>query len=182
MTGNTNRDENAESLNFCPHCGAKVLMVQNALMATETGVMGRVKKVDPVVLILHERGLDTVSLSSHEWTTFDAKDIKTAKFRPRTVTAKLPILPDESWEASGDVLQRFDNMLKTRHRSHRLKQGRFEELDWTYNILESEWRGVVLALHDGRELYFATEQAKGVFWHGAAYRLSKVISTMVKAS
>jgi len=29
------------------------------------------------------------------------------------------------------------------------KQGSFEELDWTRNILEAEWRGVVLALHDG---------------------------------
>ena len=28
MTENTNRDENAESLNFCPHCGAKVLATE----------------------------------------------------------------------------------------------------------------------------------------------------------
>ena len=123
MTESTNRDENAESLDFCPHCGAKVLMAQNALMATELGLMGRVKKVDPVVLILHERGLDMVSLSSYEWTTFEAKDIKAARFRPRAVTAKLPLLPDESWEEVGDVLQKFDNMLKSRHWSHRLKQG-----------------------------------------------------------
>jgi hypothetical protein len=72
--------------------------------------------------------------------------------------------------------------LKSRHWSRRLKQGRFEELEWTHSILEAEWRGVVLALHDGRELYFATEQTKGVFWHGAAWKLSKAISTMVKAA
>jgi hypothetical protein len=38
---------------------------------------------------------------------------------------------------------------------------------------DSAERGVMLALHDGKQLYMATDQAKGTFWHDAAWKLSK---------
>jgi len=117
LTENTNRDENAESLNFCPHCGAKVLATEPALLAKETGFISRVKQVDPVLLVLTERGLDLWSLTRNDWIlAVEAKEITSAKFIPdRFVTAKLPELPQEAWEEAGPMLKAFDHMLKLRH-------------------------------------------------------------------
>jgi hypothetical protein len=86
-------------------------------LAKETGFISRVKQVDPVLLVLTERGLDLWSLTRNDWIlAVEAKEITSAKFIPdRFVTAKLPELPQEAWEEAGPMLKAFDHMLKLRH-------------------------------------------------------------------
>jgi len=184
LTENTNRDENAESLDFCPHCGARVLATEPALLATDMGFMSRVKQVDPVLLVLTERGLDVWGLTRNDWIlAVEAKEITSAKFIPdRFVTAKLPELPQEAWEVAGPMLKAFDHMLKLRHWRYRISRGMFDEADWTYSLREAQWRGVQVRLHDGREFYFAIEQTKGLFWKSPAWKLSKATSAIMKAT
>ena len=164
-------------MDFCPHCGAKVLTTQPALLATETGFMSRVKQVDLVLIVLTERSVDVWSASQNGWTlSLEAREILRAKFiASRQVNAKLPELPEKAREIVGPMREFFDD---------KLKQWRFRLLraDWADALKESSWPGVQIKLHDGREFFFAIERTPGFFWNTSAWKLSKAISTMMKTA
>ena len=161
-----------KEMDFCPHCGAKVLTTQPALLATEAGFMSRVKQVDLVLIVLTERSVDVWSASQNDWTlSLEAREIIRTKFiASRQVTAKLPKLPQEAQEVVGSAPEVFEDMLNVRH--------------WSYGIgnhlKESSWPGVQIKLHDGREFFFAIERTSDFFWDTPAWKLSKAISRMTK--
>ena len=137
---------------MCPHCGLRILTLEPALMATETGLMSRVKKVDPVFLLLRQGGLEVWSISRHEcMLTFEAKQIVKAKFSSRYVVAKLPPLPQNAWEESYDTLHDFERRLKRRHSLAWLDREERERMIW---------RGITILLRDGAKFFFAIEQGR----------------------
>jgi hypothetical protein len=164
--------ETVKEMDFCPHCGARVLITQPALLATEMGFMSRVKQVDLVLIVLTENSLCIWSASQNGWTlSLEAREIMRAKFiASHQVNAKLPKLPPEAQKVVGSAPEIFEDMLKVTH--------------WSYGIgnylKESSWPGVQIKLHDGREFFFAIERTPGFFWNTPAWKLSKAISTMTK--
>jgi len=158
---------------LCPHCGLRILTLEPALMAMETGFMSRVKKVDPVFLLLRQGGLEIWSISRHEcMLTFEAKQIAKAKFSGRYIVAELPPLPQSAWENAGGVLSYFKQRLKRRHFLFWLNR---EEME------RSEWRGITIVLRDGAKFFFAIEQGRMWFWKDPVRKLSKAITVMARA-
>jgi len=182
LSGKSSGQENGEPLGFCPHCGAKVLMAEPALMATETGFMSRVKQVEPVILIMREGGLDVWSLTKNEAILIlETAEIQKTEFvGSRVVAAPLPQLGQQLAQQHlrrGDAraMEFLDSLLRA--------PGRNLLIDLYHtSVREKQWRGITLVLRDARRFFFAIERTKGLFWKSPAWKLSKAISAMVKAT